>query len=393
MSVNERIEAINKAITIYSKAYNTLEGLQQSEAKLPDQLIPIGDQKTGSIGEFYAMRYLLAKNPGADVILKPASNHQIDIDVTVKDTTKTIQVKTVSRHSKTRTISPLHGGYDELHLILLDEDFIVDHYWITKDVIIGQSLRMPDPDQGRKGSAKLTSLIPLSSAELIALREKNKPTIRYRAKDAVISKLKQVRYVYFKRVKSYQGKVIVRGGLNQEYDCYPLNIDLGCFLTQCRSVLQYIRKEAEYKPEMLKLYNDYLGRTKVLSFFRDLRNAEIHAAPGGHQVQITMDSVILPMHIRNEQELREWQEQHGRTSPRKAEIVYRLRKMIIPDDVLYDKLKNEGRDDLLRAIEEGKNLYEEQELEGEGDLFILCEKYLKEIENFVDYCCNKGIIS
>jgi hypothetical protein len=158
VSHQERIDAIEKAITKYAKAYKTLESLQQSESDLSDPLIPIGDQKTGAIGEFYAMRFLKAEHPKAEVKLKPSGNHKIDIDVKVRGKTKTIQVKTVSRHSKTRTISPVHGGYDELHLILLDKAFKVAHYWITKDDIVAQGLRMPDPDQGRKGSAKLKGI-------------------------------------------------------------------------------------------------------------------------------------------------------------------------------------------------------------------------------------------
>ena len=388
----DRTGKITKAIREYAKAYNTLEGLQKSEKALPDRLIPIGDQKTGAIGEFYAMQYLQAKNPGGTVELRPSSSHQIDIDVKVNGKTTTVQVKTVSRHSKTRTISPIHGGYDELHLILLDEDFNVAHYWITKEVFIGQCLRMPDPDQRRRGSAKLKGLVELPAVELLALRGEEEATIRYRAKNAVMDKLKQVRYVYFKWVKRFQGKVIEYGGRDRQYDCYPLNINLGCFLTQCRSVLQYILKEAEYVAENKKLYDDYVGWTGVFRFFRELRNREIHAAPGGHQVQIKM-KVVLPMHVRNEQELKQWQAENAISSPKWAEIVYHIQKALTSDDALYNKLKEENQDDLVRAIEEGRSLYVVQELDGESDLFVLCEKYMDEIERFVSYCCEKGIIS
>ncbi len=367
----DRIDKIEKAIAKYAKAYNTLEGLQKSEQDLPDRLIPIGDQKTGAIGEFYAVRYLKEKYPGAEVKLKPSSNHRIDIDVTVNGHTTTVQVKTVSHNSKTRTLSPLHGGYDELHLILLEKDFTVAHYWVTENEIIGQSLRMPDPDRRRRGSVKLTGLVALSSAELKALRGEEEATIRYRAKNAVIRKLKQVRYIYGKRIKRYQGKIIERLGLDTQYDCYPFDIDLGCFLTHCRSILQYILKEANNVSENRKLYNDFVGQSPIFGFFKGLRDAEIHTAPGSHQVRSEV-KIVLPMHVKNEQELKEWQAKNTTTTPKILEFDYHLRKVVTKDGDLH---------------------YEEQELDGENDLFVLCEKYLDEIERFVNYCCEKEIIS
>ena len=48
-----RITRIKKAIADYAVAYNRLEKLQRSENQEADQLIPIGDQKTGAIGEFF----------------------------------------------------------------------------------------------------------------------------------------------------------------------------------------------------------------------------------------------------------------------------------------------------------------------------------------------------
>lgn len=169
--LKKRIEEIGRAIDVYAKAYIRIEQLQQAEAlKGADQLIPIGDQKTGAIGEFYAATYLRAKHPSANVVLKPPNNHQVDIDLIESGETTRVQVKTVSRHSQTRTISPIHGGYHELHLILLDEKLRVVNYWITEDVIIGQSLRMPDPQRDKPGSAKLTGRIEVTDEALTFLQ-------------------------------------------------------------------------------------------------------------------------------------------------------------------------------------------------------------------------------
>lgn len=392
MNVQERIAALYRAIAAYATAYNRLEGLQRDEAERPDKLIPIGYQKTGAVGEFYAMRYLLTKNPGADVVLKPASNHQIDIVVTENGNTKTVKVKTVSRHSKTRTVSPIHGSYDELHLILLDESFKVAYYWITRDVITGQGLRMPDPDHRRKGSKRLTNLTALPEAELMALRGETLLMVRYRAKDVVNSKLKQVRYIYSRRIKRFQGAVPERLGIDSQFGCNVVDTDLGCFITQCRSVLQYILKEANYEPEKRKLYDEFVGKSETFRFFKELRDTEIHAAPGSHQVRSEI-TITLPMHVRNERELKQWKAKNEPASAKKLEIDYHLQKVVIPDDELYSRLKNQKQNELVRAIEEGRRLYEELELNGETDLFVLCEKYLEEIESFVDFCCEKRIIT
>ena len=165
-----RITRIKKAIADYAVAYNRLEKLQRSENQEADQLIPIGDQKTGAIGEFYAVTYLRAKHSKANVVLKPPSNHQVDIDLIEKGKTKRVQVKTVSRYSQTRTISQIHGGYDELHLVLLDEEMRVVRYWIITDVIIGEGLRMPDPQRGKPGSLKLSGKIDMTDEVLAFLK-------------------------------------------------------------------------------------------------------------------------------------------------------------------------------------------------------------------------------
>ena len=69
-----------------------------------------------------------------------------------------VQVKTVSEYSKTRRISPIHKGWDDLFLLFVDERLSPTGFWIVskKDLKISLvSLKnrvMPKPGNDRTGS-------------------------------------------------------------------------------------------------------------------------------------------------------------------------------------------------------------------------------------------------
>lgn len=65
----KQTEDIIEAINQYAKAYNNLENIQRVEAERNQPLIPIQDQKTGAIGEFWSMMYLQQKHTRAEVTL------------------------------------------------------------------------------------------------------------------------------------------------------------------------------------------------------------------------------------------------------------------------------------------------------------------------------------
>jgi len=56
-------------------------------------------------------------------------------------------------------------------------------------------------------------------------------------------------------------------------------------------------------------------------------------------------------------------------------------------------LDAERKKDLAEAARKGEDLYEEQECEGEKDIFNLCEKYIKEIELFIKFGIKSGFIT
>lgn len=151
-----RHHQIRRAIDAYAKAYGELQALQDS-----DPSIPGGDQKTGAIGEYYVYRYLAVIHGEDNLAYGSHSEKGWDIEIRAGDKSKKIQVKTVSAFSKTRTISPIHCGWDELHIVYLSRSLYPLGYWQITDrsiVPIGKQLRSrkcAHPDRVGTGSKDL----------------------------------------------------------------------------------------------------------------------------------------------------------------------------------------------------------------------------------------------
>lgn len=120
------MQEIFKAISTYADAYKSLEQIQRRDGSM----LPIGDQKTGVIGEFYARLYAASIYPHAELVYGHPSEHAWDIKLRQagREDHK-IQVKTVSAHSSTSRISKIHPGWHELYLLRLDEDFFPVGFW------------------------------------------------------------------------------------------------------------------------------------------------------------------------------------------------------------------------------------------------------------------------
>jgi len=143
------------AIRDYATAYERFQRFQNSH---PDQL-PLGDQKTGVIGEFYAMLHVRSEYPGCTVTFaSPTASW--DIEVSGEHDLK-IQVKAVSDYSTTRIISPIFPGWDHLYLLALDRAFLPTGFWtVTTPNIFGsrpalRSQKMRDPARPTSGSPNI----------------------------------------------------------------------------------------------------------------------------------------------------------------------------------------------------------------------------------------------
>ena len=134
---------------------NVLETLQKKYSSF----MPSGDQKTGVVGEFYSMLYLQRTYPKSNISLGNSAQKDWDIEVSSSNgSRKYIQVKTVSKFSKTRRISPIHHGWDELFLMYLDKKLFPIGFWRIDDktiikkseILIGKT--MPIPGKSNTGS-------------------------------------------------------------------------------------------------------------------------------------------------------------------------------------------------------------------------------------------------
>lgn len=144
---------IAEAIEEYAKAYERLQSLQETEPSIPE-----GDQKTGCIGEYYSYRYLSSLHSKSN--LEYGSTVQAGWDIKIVNSGVKVQVKTVSAYSKTKTISPIHRGWDILHLVYLSRALWPEGFWVVTDnqifgeneFLAGKKCRVPDdPNSGSSG--------------------------------------------------------------------------------------------------------------------------------------------------------------------------------------------------------------------------------------------------
>lgn len=198
MSPESHHQQIEAAITGFAQAYAALEALQQTEgAKEPHAvLLPLkGDQKTGLIGEYWAVRYARALFNDAAVVFGGHSQKGWDLKVQGLSTPPHyIQVKTASEFGNGK-LSPIFkpsqrpaGGHEaelpdywnELWLLWLDRGFQPLVLWKLRPEYVefgaraclkGKSLRR-DPAQPTTGS----SCFKWDQAEAVTgIREKLQP--------------------------------------------------------------------------------------------------------------------------------------------------------------------------------------------------------------------------
>ena len=150
------------AIAAYAQAYKKLEQVQNEW-----DLIPRGDQKTGCIGECYALLYVRSRFPKAEVRHGKPNESGWDIEAVLPEHTIRFQVKTASAYSGTGTLSPILPGWGQLLLIYLNRDFTPEGFWILEDNSIMsrysslrplQGRRCPLPEVSSSGSAMSRSL-------------------------------------------------------------------------------------------------------------------------------------------------------------------------------------------------------------------------------------------
>ncbi|NIM95050.1 MAG: hypothetical protein GTO18_15230 [Anaerolineales bacterium] len=222
----------------------------------------------------------------------------------------------------------------------------------------------------------------------------------YRSRKQIEKKLAQAKYLY-KQISKFKNRIFVKGGLDEETDARPLLTYLSSFLANTRSVLQYAHREAKESGKLAE-YQSCVTEKPIFRFFKDLRDSDIHEYTIG---TLTTISAIAPMSSPNADSdtlTSGWipflvEDLSDLDSPRDSNeqvtTTITLSERIDVTDTLIRHLEAKGKHDLAEAAKRGEELYEQQEFEGETDLFELCERYLMELEDFVARGVEEGFIS
>jgi hypothetical protein len=170
------VQDIFDAIDQYAKAYGTLEQLQRTRTTE----IPLGDQKTGVIAEFFARIYAKLRFPNATFEFGSTCEHAWDIKVLLPNQPEIkVQVKAVSAHSHTSRVSPIHPGWNQLWLMRLDQHLRPQALWVIEAEKVSWSQRlmknrtMPKLGYAQSGSAELRGGVNETSRFLAALTKAN----------------------------------------------------------------------------------------------------------------------------------------------------------------------------------------------------------------------------
>ena len=222
----------------------------------------------------------------------------------------------------------------------------------------------------------------------------------YKSKSEIRKKLRQVKYVY-KEISKFKNRIFVKHGLDEETGAYPLLTNISSFLAHTRSILQYAQKESMESGHQSE-YDNYVSKNRIIKFFKMIRDSDIHEYTIGLHVIVTGESPIVSYDSETNtaigKELRIYVEPlSDLNSPKnkntEVEITTYLGKRIKIDNAFIKKLEAEGKKDLAEAARDGKELYEEQECDGEKDIVKLCEKYIKELELFINFGITNGFIT
>jgi hypothetical protein len=165
------VQQILASIRSYAGAYAEFQRLQDAHPRL----LPLGDQKTGVIGEFYAMLFAQNFYPQSRVsFADPTAAWDLEVSADTGGPDLRIQVKTASAYSRTRIITPIFPGWDYLYLLYVETTFAPLGFWIvtnpnifgTREALRNQKMRLPtNPNSG-------SPAIPFGHnrvAELVAL--------------------------------------------------------------------------------------------------------------------------------------------------------------------------------------------------------------------------------
>lgn len=222
----------------------------------------------------------------------------------------------------------------------------------------------------------------------------------YRCKNQVDKKMKQVNFIN-NGIQKYRGRIFVNDGIDLETGADPLLTHISSFLAHAGSIIQYAYKEAK-EVGKLNEYESYIRNIKIFRMFKDVRDSDIHEySIASHAVMSatatfdtskknngTMVSEPFSMIVEDLKDLNNPNKQKGDVN-----IVYNLRRKITITIELIQQVKDEGLHDMLEDICKGKEIFDEQELNGNSDIHNLCYIYIEELYKFFEFGQKQGFIT
>ncbi|MFO0719752.1 MAG: hypothetical protein U0319_03375 [Nitrospira sp.] len=221
----------------------------------------------------------------------------------------------------------------------------------------------------------------------------------YKSKRAIRKKLQQVKYSQ-NLIRQFQGVLLAENGIDSKTGAHPLMVHLSAFLSQARSVLQYAHKEAKETGQLAE-YEQFINQSKIIKFFKRIRDCDIHEYPIGVHTTIHATVYMAPVDnlhpieglpettpLQLNSELKD----DGNTQP-DVKLIYTICERVETTESLLRELEKTAQDNLLQAARSGIPLYAELEFEGNKDLHEICGLYVTELENFISFGESKGFIS
>ena len=205
----------------------------------------------------------------------------------------------------------------------------------------------------------------------------------YKSKRHIESKLAQAKFV-LNEMRKYRGKLFVNNGIDPETGAYPLQVNIGSFLAHARSVFQYAYKESKER-NMVCIYEVAVNKRPIIGVFKELRDTDIHEMPIGTGVII---SDTVHFHTTDNPEKEKY-----KAELKETHIVNHLLNPIVVTKAIVEQLRKDGRIDLVGVADSGGSLHETVELDGEEDLYILCEKYIESLDDFVLELVRAGVVT
>lgn len=150
--------------------------------------------------------------------------------------------------------------------------------------------------------------------------------------------------------------------------------NLSAFLSAARSVLQYILKEAQTKPGGQNWYDTTVISDRILSFFKEKRDINIHEEPVEPNRNITA-------------ELKET----VRVTESIITILRDAEGNIKEKETVSSKQHKDEEDEKLKA--RTRITYKFDDWSGNEDVVTLCREYLYKLKNIVKDGQNKGFFS